>query len=334
VNHLHHIHEVPISTACDALDLPRASYYREVAPKAAAAPPLKGKPPRALSDEERKKVLEVLDSPRFVDVSPYQVYATLLDEGVYLCSVSTMYRILRENGQVRERRDQLRHPTYEVPRLVASAPNQVWSWDITKLPGPAKWKNYYLYVILDLYSRYVVGWMLADRETSQLSKALIEETCEKQGIEASQLLLHADRGAQMTSKTVSQLLVELGVEQSHSRPRVSNDNAFSESQFKTLKSRPEYPRYFSSLETGRQWCRVMMEWYNEEHHHEGLGLMKPSQVHHGMVEELAAARQQTLEAALKAHPERFVKGKVSAPRPPEVVFLNPPLQENTDVKPD
>ena len=327
MNDLHQDHDIPLITACKALNLPRASYYREIKDKPEDCEPVKRTSARALSEPEREHVLKVLTSPRFVDVSPYQVYAELLDEDVYLCSVSTMYRLLRENKMVCERRDQLRPPHYEVPRLVAEHPNQVWTWDITKLAGPQKWTNYYLYVVLDMYSRYVVGWMIADRETSGLSKQLIQETCAKQKVEASQLVLHADRGAQMTSKTVSQLLVDLGVEQSHSRPRVSHDNAFSESHFKTVKSRPDYPKYFSSLEEARQWCRRMMEWYNEEHHHESLGWMKPTQVHHGEVEELAAQRQVTLEKALSLHLERFVRGKVKAPRPPERVLLNPESQE-------
>ncbi len=272
--------------------------------------------------EERERVYEVLDG-EFVDVSPYQAFASLLERGEYLCSVSTMYRLLRKRAPIRERRDQLRHPDYPVPRLTASAPNQVWSWDITKLPGPMKWSSYYLYVIIDLFSRYVVGFMVAERENSELATQLIRQTYEKQGVSPGEVTLHADRGAQMTSKTTSQLLIDLGVAQSHSRPRVSNDNAFSESQFKTLKYRPEYPGHFEGVEEARAWARETMGWYNHEHFHKGLGLMRPSDVHHGKVEAKATQRQDVLEAAMARHPERFVRGEVKAPRAPERVHLNP-----------
>lgn len=231
-----------------------------------------------------------------------------------------MYRL--ERAPIRERRNQLSHPFYAVPRLEADAPNQVWTWDITKLPGPQKWTSYYLYAILDMYSRYVVGFMVAERENSELAHQLIEETYAKQQIGREELTLHADRGAQMTSKTVSQLLMDLAVAQSHSRPRTSNDNAFSEAHFKTLKYRPDYPSYFASVEDARQWARATMEWYHHEHHHESLGWMTPYQVHHGQVERVTQVRQQALEEAYARHPERFVRGEVNAPRPPEVVYLN------------
>jgi putative transposase len=315
---------IPASQACHALALPRATFYRHQRP---AADPAVSRPRakhhRALSQEERDRVLAALYQPEFVDRSPYQVYAELLDADRQLCSVSTMYRILRAANGVKERRNQLRHPAYAVPRLQASGPNQVWTWDITKLPGPQKWKSYYLYVIIDMYSRCVVGFLVAEVETSELAKQLIEQSCQKQKIEAKQLVLHADRGAQMTSKTVSQQLTDLGVEQSHSRPRVSNDNAFSEAQFKTLKTRADYPSYFSSIEDARQWSRTTLEWYNHEHHHEGIGWMTPYQVHYGQAEQLRERRQATLEAALAAHPERFVRGRVEAPGPPKLVSLNP-----------
>ena len=315
---------IPASRACHALDLPRATFYRRHQPAPDPQPTgPKAAHPRALSQEERARVLAALYQPEFVDRSPYQVYAELLDAGHHLCSVSTMYRILRAANGVKERRNQLRHPAYAVPRLEASAPNQVWTWDITKLPGPQKWKSYYLYVILDMYSRCVVGFLVAEVETGELARQLIEQSCQKHKIEAKQLVLHADRGAQMTSKTVSQLLSDLGVEQSHSRPRVSNDNAFSEAQFKTLKTRADYPSYFSSLEDARQWSRMTLEWYNHEHHHEGLGWMTPYQVHYGQAEQLRERRQATLNAALAAHPERFVRGHVEAPGPPKRVSLNP-----------
>ena len=336
VQQLCETHGVSKVEACQALGLPRATYYRRLqdvsTPSLSSQEQSKPKParatsPRALSQQEKAQVLKTLYAPEFVDVSPYQAYASLLDQGVYLCSVSTMYRLLRAENAVHERRHQTRHQAYAVPRLEAWAPNQVWSWDITKLAGPNRWKNYYCYMILDMYSRCVVGFMVAEAETSQLAKELIEQSCAKQEIEAKQLILHADRGTQMTSKTVNQLLIDLGVEQSHSRPRVSNDNAFSEAQFKTLKSRPHYPSYFSSLEDARQWCREFVEWYNHEHHHQGIGWMTPAQVHYGKAAELLQARQVTLDAALAAHPNRFVRGQVHAPGPPSCVLLNPPPQQ-------
>lgn len=267
-------------------------------------------------------MLELLDG-EFVDVSPYQAFASLLDRGDYICSISTMYRLLRKRAPVRERRNQLRHPRYHVPRLVASKPNQVWSWDITKLPGPQKWKNYYFYVILDMYSRYIVGFVVDEKENSELAVQLIKKAYENQGVEAGQVLLHADRGTQMTSKTTSQLLVDLGIEQSHSRPRVSNDNAYSESGFKTLKYRPEYPGFFESVEEARQWARELVKWYNHRHHHKGIGLMHPADVHYGYDQAKRAKRQEVMEAAMVRHPERFVRGEVKAPGAPEVVYLNP-----------
>lgn len=322
VQHLYDAHHVPISRGCQVLGLPRSSYYRAQQPSTTGPPRPRPSPPRKLSTRERDEVLEVLDSPRFVDKSPYQAYADLLDEGSYLCSVSTMYRLLGERGELRERRNQLSHPAYATPRLHADGPNQVWSWDITKLPGPQKWTSYYLYVVLDLFSRYVVGFLVAERETSQLAHRLLSQAYRRQGIETGQLVLHADRGAQMTSKTVSQLLVDLGVVQSHSRPRVSNDNAFSEAQFKTVKYRPEFPGYFASQEDARQWSRMTMEWYNHEHHHQNLGWMTPFEVHYGLTQTVLATRQQALDTAFLKNPERFVRGAPTAPGPPENVFLN------------
>ena len=240
-------------------------------------------PSWTLSPEERQKVLDLLHTDRFVDQSPREVYATLLDEGTYLCSVRSMYRVLDEQGEVRERRDQLRHPVYQPPELLATGPNQVWSWDITKLKGPVKWTYYYLYVLLDIFSRYVVGWMVAHREQASLARKLIEETCEKQTIEPGQLLVHSDRGPSMSSKPVALLLADLGVTKSHSRPHVSNDNPYSESQFKTLKYRPEFPERFGSMEDARGFCQTFFPWYNTEHHHSGIGFLTPEQVHYGFV---------------------------------------------------
>lgn len=245
-----------LSAACDVLSVPRSSVYRARHPQASAALDPAREPVRAWSTPERDHVRETLNSARFADQSPREVYATLLDEGTYLCSPSTMYRILAEHAEVRERRDQLRHPTYAQPELLATQPNQVWSWDITKLLGPTKWTYYYLYVMLDIFSRYVVGWLLAERETSPLAELLIRGTCAKQQIQAEQLTIQADRGGPMIAKPVAWLMADLGVTQSHSRPHVSNDNPFSEAQFKTLKYRPDYPDRFGSLPDARTWAHT------------------------------------------------------------------------------
>jgi putative transposase len=273
---------------------------------------------------ERSVVRETLNSERFQDQSPREVYATLLDEERYLCSWRTMYRILADNREVRERRNQLRHPAYAKPELLATRPNQVWSWDITKLRGPVTWTYYYLYVILDVYSRYVVGWMIAERESEALAQDLIAATCEKQGIEPGQLTLHADNGSAMLAKSVAQLLIDLDVVPSHSRPPVSNDNPFSEAQFKTLKYRPNYPERFSGLIAARAWAHDFFGWYNQGHHHINLGLLTPSVVHHGNAERVLQKRQQVLAIAFAVHPERFVKGAPVPEQLPAAVWINPP----------
>jgi putative transposase len=313
------------AAACRSLSVPRATLYRRRRPKppATAAAP-RPTPLRALSAPERQTVVDVLHSEPFADKAPAEVYAALLDQGQYLCSIRTMYRILDERQEVRERRDQLRHPTYHKPQLVATAPNQVWSWDITKLLGPAKWTYFHLYVILDIFSRYVVGWMLASRESEHLAERLIRETVVKQGIVRDQLTIHSDRGPSMRSQTVAQLLATLGITKSHSRPHVSDDNPFSESQFKTLKYRPEFPDRFASIEDGLGFCGKFVHWQNHEHHHWGLGLLTPAMVHFGQAEAVLAARQTVLTAAYAAHPERFVR---QPPRPlvlPGEVWINPP----------
>jgi putative transposase len=274
--------EVGTAPACAAIGVARATFYRhrQVADRPYLEKP-RPTPPRALSANERRVVLDMLHSERFVDQAPAETYATLLDEGRYLCSIRTMYRLLHEAQEVRERRDQLRHPQYHKPELLATGPNQVWSWDITKLLGPAKWSYFYLYVIMDIFSRYVVGWTLAQRESGQLAQRLIRETCARENIEEGQLTIHADRGTSMTSQTVAQLLATLGVVKSHSRPQVSNDNPFSESQFKTLKYRPEFPQRFASYDHGLTFCREFFPWYNQEHRHWGLGLLTPATVHSG-----------------------------------------------------
>jgi putative transposase len=286
--------------------------------------------PRALSPTERAAVLDVLHAPRFQDAAPAAVYATLLDERVYLASERTMYRLLAAEGETRPRRDQLVHPTYQKPELLATAPNQVWSWDITKLLGPAKWTYFYLYVILDVYSRYVVGWMVAHREQADLAERLIAETIAKQDVSAGQLTLHADRGSSMTSKPVAFLLADLGVTKSHSRPHVSNDNPYSEAQFKTLKYRPGFPDRFASIDEARAFCQDFFRWYNAEHRHAGIGLMAPEVVHYGQAQDAYDARAQVLATAYLAHPERFVR---QAPRPPQLptaAWINPP-QPTSDV---
>jgi putative transposase len=277
-----------------------------------------------LAPAERQPVLDTLHGERFVDRAPAEVYAALLDENTYLCSIRTMYRILQDHQEVRERRNQLRHPQYHKPELLATAPNQVWSWDITKLLGPVKWNYFHLYVILDVFSRYVVGWLLATRESAELAQRLIRETCLKQQIVPEQLTIHADRGPAMRSQSVAQLLATLGVVKSHSRPHVSNDNPFSESQFKTLKYRPEFPSRFASHDQGLDFCRQFFPWYNEEHHHWGLGLMTPGVVHRGQATQILAARQATLSTAYQAHPERFVRREPKPLPLPDAVWINPP----------
>src|ERR1700712_2330722 len=296
------------ASACAALGLARASVYRARARLLRPPPsrPARLPPPRALGPEERSCLLDFRRTPRFVDRAPAEIYATLLDEGVYLCSIRTLYRILAENGEVRERRDQLRHPVYQKPELLAEAPNQVWSWDITKLMGPAKWSYFYLYVILDIFSRRVVGWCVADAENTALFKELFDDAFVKHGIPLDQLTLHADRGGPITAKPTAFLLADLGVTKSHSRPHTSNDNPFSEAHFKTLKYQPQFPKRFGCIEDARAFCRRFFRWYNHAHHHAGLGLMTPDQVHYGQADQIYAARQIALDRAFVQHPERFV----------------------------
>jgi putative transposase len=316
-----------VMALCTALCLARATYYRRQ--RRAAEPPAELRrrpaPPRALCSDEQAQVLEVLRSERFVDKAPREVYATLLDEGQYLCSPSTMYRLLRDAGEVRERRDQLQHPEYKKPELLATGPNQVWSWDITKLRGPAKWTYHYLYVVLDIFSRYVVGWMIADNESAELAKDLIAETCTKQRIEPGTLTIHMDRGSPMTSKSFALLLADLGISKSHSRPHVSDDNPFSEAQFKTLKYRPGLPDSYGSVEHARACFRPLFHWYNHEHHHAGLGLLTPDVVHHGRAADVLAGRQRVLLDAWRRHPERFVRKLPTPAALPPAVGINLPL---------
>lgn len=327
---------VGIVAACDFLGVARASFYRQrpvLGPPASPAPEPgvtveAPAPARSLSPEERARVLAVLHQERFQDRSPAAVQATLLDEGQYLCSIRTMYRILEQEGESRERRDQLVHPPYQKPELLAIAPNQLWSWDITKLLGPAKWTYFYLYVILDVFSRYVTGWMVAHRESAELAKQFIEEAIRKHEVPAGQLNIHADRGRVMTSKPVAFLMADLGVTRTHSRPYVSDDNPYSESQFRTLKYRPEFPDRFGCIQDSRAFCQQFFAWYNEEHRHSGLGLLTPAMVHFGQAQSVLAQRQAVLNAAYEAHPDRFVR---RPPRPlplPSEVWINKPAVPN------
>lgn len=314
-----------VLATCSAFGVAPATYYRARAPRHGPKRP-RPSPARRLMDHERKAVLDVLHEPRFVDLAPAEVFATLLEEGRYLCSVRTMHRILAEHAEVRERRNQLRHPAYSKPELLATGPNQLWSWDITKLHGPAKWTYYYLYVILDVFSRYAVGWMVATRESATLAKSLIDQTCSRQRILPGQLTLHADRGSSMRSKSVAFLLADLGVTKTHSRPHVSDDNPYSEAHFKTMKYRPDFPERFGEIEDARAHSKDFFAWYNHEHHHTALAMLTPADVHHDLVEQRITERQAVLDAAFAAHPERFPKGRPVAARPAREVWINkPPL---------
>ena len=320
---------VPVTQACEAVTYPRSTFYWDRRP--VPVPPAERAPsPRGLTADEKETVRDVLNSERFQDASPRQVYAVLLDEGVYYCHWRTMYRVLAENGEVRERRNQLRHPVYQKPELLATGPNQVWSWDITRLRGPVKWSYFYLYVVLDIFSRYIVGWLIAPRESEELARHLIHESCRQQQIGREQLTLHADRGSPMVAKSMEQLLIDLSVAKSHARPHTSNDNPFSEAQFKTMKYRPDYPQRFGSIEDARAWARGFVSWYNQEHRHTGLALMAPATVHYGLAEQVNEQRQAVLQAAYEQHPERFVKGAPIPPQLPGEVWINPPTPSRGD----
>jgi transposase InsO family protein len=315
-----------LTAACAALGIARAGVYRERARQARppAVRPPRPSPHRALSAAERQTVLDLLREPPFADQSPAEVYATLLDHGRYHCSIRTMYRILASHDEVRERRNQLRHPVYTKPELLADAPNQVWSWDITKLMGPAKWSYFYLYVILDIFSRRVIGWCVAGAESAALFKDLFDDAVAGHAIRPGQLTLHADRGGPMKAKATALLLADLGVTRSHSRPHTSNDNPFSEAHFKTLKYQPEFPERFGCIEDARDFCRRFFTWYNRDHHHAGIGLMTPDQVHYGQADAVHAARQQTLDHAFRINPERFVRQPPQPPAKPSATWINPP----------
>jgi putative transposase len=313
--------------ACRALGASTATIYRRRRPPERRTPQPRPTPARALSGPERQQVLDVLHSQRFVDVSPEETWATLLDEGTYLCSARTMYRILAaHHGGVRDRRNQLTHPPYAKPELLAERPNQLWSWDVSKLNGPAKWTYFYLYVILDVFSRLVVGWTVQYRETAQIATALIEQATEQQQIRPKILTLHADRGGPMRSKPVAFLLADLGVTKTHSRPYTSTDNPYSESNFKTLKYRPEFPERFDDIEHARAHCRQFFHWYNHVHRHSGIGLMTPAAVHHGHAQTLHADRTRVLNAAYARNPERFVHRPPAPPELPTAAWINKPKE--------
>ena len=314
---------VGVRRLCNALKLAPATYYRRTKPEAKSAPVQRTAPNR-LSPAERQAVLDTLHDEAFVDDAPATVAAKLLDAGRYLCSVRTMYRILNSQNEVKERRKIRRASSYAKPQLVAERPNHVWSWDITKIKGPVKWTYFYLYVIIDIYSRYVVGWLLADKECQDLAKHLIQQSSERQQLRPDELTLHADRGSSMTSKSVSNLLDDLGIERSHSRPRTSNDNPYSESQFKTMKYRHDFPGYFEDIGAGRAHCRDFFDWYNNEHKHSGIAYLSPADVHYGRASALLSGRQQALDAAYARTPWRFPHGPPKVPELPETAWINPP----------
>ncbi len=321
---------VGVKPAWQALGVARATYYRRQKPSNGRKQP-RPTPARALSSYERDRVRGLLCSPRFVDRAPAEVVATLLDEGTYHCSERTMYRILAADKATKERRNQLRRPRYAKPELVATEPNQVWSWDITKLKGPKTWTWYYLYVLLDIFSRYVVGWMVASRESSALAKRLIQDSCIKQGTAPGELILHSDRGSPMTAKGTAQLLAQLGVTRSLSRPKVPDDNPFSEAQFKTLKYHPGFPSRFGSIEDALSFCRPFFTWYNTEHRHSGLSMMTPEDVHYGRTVQVLDHRTSVLADVFLNKPERFVRG-CPKPKPlPDAVWINPPDRDRSSL---
>lgn len=323
---------VGLKRACEALEVNRASLYRRRGRQVATSDERSPgpQPPLKLNALERQAVVDLIHSERFVDASPHTIYATLLDEGQYHCSVRTMYRILEQESELKERRNLLKHPHYTKPELLATGPNQLWSWDITKLKGPVKWTYFYLYVILDVYIRYVVGWMVTSRESATLARKLIGETCAKKNVSPEQLTIHADRGSSMKSKAVALLMSDLGITKTHSRPHVSNDNPFSEAQFKTLKYRPGFPQRFGSLEDSRAFCHPFFRWYNTEHRHCGIAFMTPEDIHYGRATQILETRSAVLSAAFEAHPKRF-KGKRPTPKPlPKAVWINPPINKPSD----
>jgi putative transposase len=326
---------VGVRDACAAVGRPQANHYRRHRQSPAPQRPKRERKPqpRALTSVERGEVRSVLNSPEHVDKAPASVYHELLDRGVYLASVSTMYRILREHDEVRERRRQAVHPARIKPELMATAPNSVWSWDITKLAGPAKWTYYYLYVIIDIYSRYVVGWLLADRESAALAEKLLADTITKHGIDRDTLSVHADNGSSMASKPVAFLLADLGVTKTHSRPRTSNDNPYSEAQFKTLKYRPDFPDRFGSLADARAFCKQFCTWYNTAHYHSGIGYHHPIDIHYGRASTIRAGRAEVLTDAYTRNPDRFIHKHPEPPALPTTAGINKPDETDTPQEP-
>ena len=331
-----HLDELAVVTstrqACELLGRPRASHYRRVAGPVHGPPAPRPAPPNKLTEAEQQQILTVLRSPEYCDLAPAQIWARLLDDGTYLCSISTMYRLLRVVGENRERRRQRTHPANKIPELMAQRPNQIWSWDITKLKGPDRGVYYELFVIIDIYSRYVIGWCVAAAETGELAKEFIDAAYTSQGVTKGQLTLHADRGTSMTSKPVAQLLVDLGVARSHSRPHVSNDNPYSEAAFKTLKYCPAFPTRFGSIENARQFCAEFFEHYNHVHRHSGIGLHTPASVHYGTAVEVRAERAHTLDAAYQADPARFRHRRPSPPKLPTAAWINDPAQREARIQ--
>ena len=321
--------EIGPLAACEAMGVSRATFYRERKPKGPPAP--RPTPKRALSEAERLAVLAVCHSEEFIDRPPATIQATLADRGIYLCSTRTMYRVLDAAKEVKERRRQATHPVYVKPELCAKAPNQVWSWDITDLKGPVRGSRYKLYVTIDLFSRLVVGWTLQHREDETIAKEYHRLNFIQHGIRDWELTLHSDRGAAMVSKTVGNLLIDLKVTKSHSRPHVSDDNPYSESQFKTLKYSPGFPERFGSIEDARSFCRTYFQWYNHEHRHSGIGMMTPASVHEGRAETVHAARQVVLDQAFQAHPERFPKGRPKPHALPGPAWINAPKIEEKEL---
>ncbi len=316
-----------VRRAAALLGRPRATHYRRHQPPKLGPPVPRPAPANALTETERQHVLAVLRSPEYSDLAPAQVWARLLDDGVYLCSIATMYRLLAVAGENRERRRQRTHPAKKKPELIARGPNEVWSWDITKLRGPTRGVYYELFVIIDIYSRYVIAWCIAPAETGELAKEFIDAAIQSQGVARNQLTLHADRGTSMTSKPVAQLLVDLGVARSHSRPHVSNDNPYSEAAFKTLKYCPAFPTNFGSIHDARAFCETFFAYYNHEHRHSGIALHTPASVHYGTSTEISAQRAATLDAAYAANPDRFRGRRPAPPKLPTVAWINDPSRE-------
>ena len=313
------------TAACRAFGVSKATFYRHRAPQAAQKAKMT-RHHRRLTEEEEQTVLNTLNTERYMDESVPEVYADLLDQGTYLCSQRTMYRVLEANQAVRERRDQRRHPKYTKPELLATGPNQVWSWDITKLKGPRKWSYFYLYVIMDIYSRCVVGWMVAGRESASLAERLIMETCEKQRIAKDQLTIHADRGTSMKSKLVAQLMADLGITKTHSRPYTSTDNPYSEAQFKTLKYHHTFPKSFGCIEDAQAYLRGFFHWYNHSHKHSGIGYVTAQSLHSGQAHAIREERRHVLAQAYEKHPERFVRGLPQPPKIPTAAWINKPQE--------